>query len=570
MKIQAIIPAAGLGSRLGNLTKDIPKCMIEVNGQTLISRQLEIIEDLNFSRIIIITGHKADLLKKHIKSLKLKTEVIFLHNKNYAQTNNIVSVSLASNFMQQCDSVLIESDLIFEPRLLQNLLNSRANKVVVSEYQNYMDGTTVIFKNGKIEFGNFTTENSNQIFKTVNIYYFTNSFVKQVYGPLLKIYLDQGLADSYYETPLSLVGNINIGLIEPMVTTDKWYEIDDVNDLDIASVLFSENELETVHSRYGGFWRFPEKKDFTFLSNPYFPTKELMKEIEVELPNLIHHYPSNRSVNRALLAALLNIDENYVLPLNGAAEIIPDFLNSFDRQFILNDTFREYENRAKNVKIISDLNEISPTKKDLVVIVNPNNPDGLIHRKESLISALEKHREASFLIDESFMDFARDKASATLQENDMLRDFKNLFILRSIGKTHGVGGLRLGALIGSRASDFEKTLPIWNINSIAEYFLQRYKKYEKRYHESVEQVKEQRDYLEQEIPKYLNVKMNESNGNFIFFQYLDDDYNQLASHLYKKGCIIKKIIKGNGKVFFRIAVRSLFDNQILINAISDF
>ena len=54
------------------------------------------------------------------------------------------------------------------------------------------------------------------------------------------------------------------------------------------------------------------------------------------------------------------------------------------------------------------------------------------------------------------MDFARDKASATLQENDMLRDFKNLFILRSIGKTHGVGGLRLGALIGSRASDFEK------------------------------------------------------------------------------------------------------------------
>ena len=88
-----------------------------------------------------------------------------------------------------------------------------------------------------------------------------------------------------------------------------------------------------------------------------------MKEIEVELPNLIHHYPSNRSVNRALLAALLNIDKNYVLPLNGAAEIIPDFLNSFDRQFILNDTFREYENRAKNVKIISDLNEISLPKR---------------------------------------------------------------------------------------------------------------------------------------------------------------------------------------------------------------
>ena len=81
MKIQAIIPAAGLGSRLGNLTKDIPKCMIEVNGQTLISRQLEIIEDLNFSRIIIITGHKADLLKKHIKSLKLNRSNIFAQQK---------------------------------------------------------------------------------------------------------------------------------------------------------------------------------------------------------------------------------------------------------------------------------------------------------------------------------------------------------------------------------------------------------------------------------------------------------------------------------------------------------
>ena len=163
MQIQAVIPAAGLGSRLGTLTENIPKCMIRVNGKTLISRQLKIIEELELSRVIIITGHRADLLQQHVKSLKLKTEVIFLHNENYANSNNIVSVSLARDLMEEYDSILIESDLIFEPTILENLLKTRANKVVVAEYQNYMDGTTVIFKDGKIDFGNFGTKTTNQI-----------------------------------------------------------------------------------------------------------------------------------------------------------------------------------------------------------------------------------------------------------------------------------------------------------------------------------------------------------------------------------------------------------------------
>ena len=190
---QAIIPAAGTGSRLGNITEIIPKCMIKVNGKTLIERTLMILDKLEFDRVVIVTGHADSILRSHIAELKLEIKIIFIHNDNYANSNNIVSVSLALDLMCEMDSVLIESDLIFDDSIIEEVISERGNYVVLSKYQNYMDGTVVHFDQQKMKFSSpEEAKEEKQLYKTVNIYQFTKEFISNVFSPLINIYLSQG------------------------------------------------------------------------------------------------------------------------------------------------------------------------------------------------------------------------------------------------------------------------------------------------------------------------------------------------------------------------------------------
>ena len=141
---QAVILAAGLGSRLGELTKDVAKCMIPVNGVTLIQRILIQLDELELSRIVLVVGYKADKLIKHISDLSIKTEVLFVYNDRYDKTNNIYSLYLARKYLCEMDTLLLESDLILGPHVLCGFLReSDPNLVLVAQYENWMYGTVV-------------------------------------------------------------------------------------------------------------------------------------------------------------------------------------------------------------------------------------------------------------------------------------------------------------------------------------------------------------------------------------------------------------------------------------------
>lgn len=142
--MQAIILAAGMGSRLKDLTKNNTKCMIKVNGVTLIDRMLHQIEKHNLNKIIIVVGYKGQKLIDYIKKLNIKTPIEFIENPIYDKTNNIYSLSLAKNHLLKDDTLLFESDLIFEDSLIDLLLNdSRKTLALVDKYESWMDGTCV-------------------------------------------------------------------------------------------------------------------------------------------------------------------------------------------------------------------------------------------------------------------------------------------------------------------------------------------------------------------------------------------------------------------------------------------
>ena len=116
--MQAIILAAGMGKRLKSLTKNNTKCMVEVNGVSLIDRMLHQIEKKHLSRIVIVVGYEGQKLMDYIDTLHIQTPIIYIDNPNYDKTNNIYSLALAKEWLCREDSLLFESDLIFEDSVL--------------------------------------------------------------------------------------------------------------------------------------------------------------------------------------------------------------------------------------------------------------------------------------------------------------------------------------------------------------------------------------------------------------------------------------------------------------------
>lgn len=142
--MQAIILAAGMGRRLGELTKNNTKCMVSVNGITLIDRMLSQLSSLNLSRVIIVIGYKGENLRKYIGNEYKGLKIEYIDNPVYDKTNNIYSLALAKKELQEDDTLLVESDLIFDDAMFPMIVNSPyPNLALVAKYESWMDGTMV-------------------------------------------------------------------------------------------------------------------------------------------------------------------------------------------------------------------------------------------------------------------------------------------------------------------------------------------------------------------------------------------------------------------------------------------
>ena len=291
--MQLVILAAGMGKRLKTLTEHNTKCMIKVNGITLIERMLCQLDNKNLSKIIIVVGYKSKELIEFIKTLKIKTPIIYLKNNIYYKTNNIYSLALAKKYLEKEDTLLFESDLIFEDSVIDELLNDKYDTLaLVDKYESWMDGTCLkLDENNYIESfisnKNFKNEDVKKYYKTVNIYKFSKHFSKTHYVPFLEAYCKALGNNEYYEQVLKVIAMLdNPEIKAKKLNGQLWYEIDDIQDLDIASSIFTNSKkekLSVLKNRYGGYWRYPKLLDFCYLVNPYFPSQRLINEIKSNL-----------------------------------------------------------------------------------------------------------------------------------------------------------------------------------------------------------------------------------------------------------------------------------------------
>lgn len=602
--MQAIILAAGMGKRLGEYTKNNTKCMVEVNGTKLIDRVITQLSHFHLNRLIIVIGYKGEELKEYIghrydKVLKIE----YIENKDYDKTNNIYSLALAKDELCKDDTILLESDIIFEDNVLGKLISDPyPNIALVDKYQPWMDGTMVTI-NENYEIENFVNKASFRYqdidcyYKTVNLYKFSKGFSKGVYVPFLEAYCKVMGNNQYYEEVLRVLTIIHQSSLHALpLNGEKWYEIDDVQDLDIASTLFSSDvdQFYMYHKRYGGFWRFPKLLDFCYLVNPYFPNTKMIEELKSNFETLLREYPSGMYVNSLLASKYFSVKQEFIVVGNGAAELIKNVMEEHagKKVGVLFPTFDEYPNRLDREQIvayISSKDDFSYSVDDLIafyrnkdisllLLINPDNPSGHFIPKADLLHLISwcSERNIQIIVDESFVDFTDDYERNSLLSNDILMRFRNLMVMKSISKSYGVPGLRLGILASANTKLIErvkKELPIWNINSFAEYYMQIYGKYEADYKKSCRRFVRERDIFFKELKTISYLHVIPSQANFFLCEVISKyTSTELANKLIKRNilisnCSTKRHMKETGKQLIRLAIRDRDDDRKLIQVL---
>lgn len=600
--MQAIILAAGMGKRLGELTHSNTKCMVKVNGVTLIERLLHQLENVrcpdSLSRIIIVTGYEGQKLKEYISTLSIKCTIEYVDNPIYASTNNIYSLYLAKDYLLEEDTLLFESDLIFENSVIDRIIeNPYSSLALVDKFESWMDGTVVTLDDEDniknfIPGSKFSYKETECYFKTVNIYKFSKAFSRSHYVPFLSAYSKALGNNEYYEQVLRVIALLDKPEIKALrLNGEAWYEIDDIQDLDIAESMFCkpEEKLHKMESRYGGYWRYPRILDFCYLVNPYFPNERMMSELKSNFDRLLRDYPSGMRVNSLLAGKYFGIRQDYVCVGNGAAELIKGLMESLVGKLgVVLPTFEEYPNRLEKSRLVTMEtadNDFAYTADNLMeyfddkdistlLVINPDNPSGNFIPKADVLRLCvwSRNKGIRLIVDESFVDFSEGTPDNTLLHNEILESYRHLIVVKSISKSYGVPGLRLG-IMASGDKDFiawlKREVAIWNINSLGEFYMQIFGKYEKNYQQACVQFIQERERFMRQLSVIPFLRVLPSQANYFLCEVLPPySARELTSSLLEKHDILIKDCSGKsamkGRNFIRIAVRDEKSNDALV------
>ena len=150
--------------------------MVSVNGTPLIDRVLKQLSTLSLNRVVIVVGYKGKNLIEYLGNERNGLKIEYVNNPVYDKTNNIYSLALAKDKLMEDDTLLIESDLIFDDGMFKlHIDNPYPNLALVAKYESWMDGTMVRIDNDNnivnfVPKAAFRYKDTDSYYKTVNIY----------------------------------------------------------------------------------------------------------------------------------------------------------------------------------------------------------------------------------------------------------------------------------------------------------------------------------------------------------------------------------------------------------------
>jgi histidinol-phosphate/aromatic aminotransferase/cobyric acid decarboxylase-like protein/choline kinase len=590
--MKAIVLTAGMGRRMRPLTDHVHKTLLPIADTTILQRILSSLEDHGIVDVCIVTGHRANDIRSFVAAEFGHLNVDYVHNADFETTNNVYSMALALEHTRIDDDILlIESDLIFDPKVLTQLVSSpHENAALVDRYRPGLDGTVVsLAADGSIgqvypsymQGGDFSFADK---YKTLNIYRFSEAFCRTSFRRLLSFY-SRAIDDScYYELLLGVLIYLRATTVHAVMVEHPWAEVDDPNDLLSAEFTFNPPaRLDLAERAWGGYWALPHL-DFAFIRNMYFPTPAVVAELRNNLEALLVNYGSAQATLNRKLAYVERCDERHVVVLNGASQAFPTLRRLFAGRTVLRPepTFGEYEHAFPGAQTYRDHGGIDwdevlerSLHSEVLVIVNPNNPTGTVVPTADICALAAARPNLTIIVDESFLDFSDQRSIVGPVESAGLA---NVVTLKSLSKVLGVPGLRLGylhTLAEEVRAALDDDVPIWNVNSVAEHFLEVILKHRAPLLESFTRTKADRETFARALEQVLVVdRVFPSGANFLLVRlHLDAGTTHsllerlMSQHLVHVKDVSPKFDDGRG--YLRLAVRTPADNELvcrLLNA----
>ena len=295
-------------------------------------------------------------------------------------------------------------------------------------------------------------------------------------------------------------------------------------------------------------------------------------------------------VNALLASKCWGVNEKYIVPGNGAAELIKCLMDSLQGKLgVIRPSFEEYPNRYQGevVTFIPENRDFRYTGQDIIdyfankdienlLLINPDNPSGNFIPKEDILKVAGwcKLNHVRFIVDESFVDFSEDYQICSMLDNTILESYPNIVVIKSISKSYGVPGLRLGIMASADEGligEAKKYVSIWNINSFAEFFMQIFTKYSKDYRKACACFQAERADFVSKLCEIPFIHVMPTQANFVLcevhepYTSMEIVRRMLREHnILLSACNAKKGLH-SGK-YLRIAIRGHEDNAKLIEA----
>lgn len=597
--MQGVVLAAGMGSRLKTLTETKPISMIEVNDIPLLQRMLEQMDKLGLTRIFVVVGYKKEMLVGLVKKLSLKTPVEFIENPAYGLTNACGSIHCIGKQLGREDTLIVESDGIYDDELYTRLLGDQhENALLVSAPQVWVDGPIMkTDEDGAVKCvvpaERFYLEEPGTCTQAIHMYKLSRSALLNVLIP----YLEQGSPEQGFLRHATIVdafaGNENRPLYVCDAGTLPWYEINDMHDLDLAQSMFAtgNDKLQRYLHRFGGYWRYEHMLDFCYLVNPFFPNDRFMAEMTRNFDMLLREYPSGMHINALLAGKFFGMTEEYICVGNGTSELIKVLMEEevHGRLGLIYPTFEEYANRMNKddlVPFYAKECEFSYNAATLIqyfenkgiaalLLVNPDNPSAFYMERSEVLKLAEwaAGKNVMLIVDESFVDFADTKEPPSLLEQWLLQRYPNMVVLKSISKSYGVPGLRLGVLATGNTdmiARMKKEVSIWNINSFAEYFMQIMYAYRTDFDDAIRCFKEVRLRFMEKLRLIPGLTVYPTQANYVLCRIDSKKITslELAERLLNEADILIKDLHTksgmDGESFIRLSIKTDEENNAVV------
>jgi len=323
--------------------------------------------------------------------------------------------------------------------------------------------------------------------------------------------------------------------------------------------------------------------DFSSNTSPAGMPRSVKSAMKKRLHEM-EHYPDTDSLS--LLSSLkkyTGLSDSQIVVGNGAIEILYNFSTAFlhkKRVLIPTPTFSEYESASKladckfvffkTMNLSEDVDSfISQIPKNgCVFVCNPNNPTGTILSKNQLtkIISAAKNKSSFVFVDECFIELVPESNQSVI---NLVKKYDNLFVLRSLTKSFGLAGIRIGYGIGSKTTiDILKKIKIpWSVNALAQEAGILALNNKSHLTKSKSIIEKESNFLKKKIAKISGFECHDSSTNFILIRTKDDS-TKIQKKLLKHKILIRdcKNFRGLNNHYIRIAVKSHKDNRKLVNA----